>query len=553
MDATSKKLVTFLSATDIELRLSSLRILSELGELKGETLQAVDRLLQENDPGLNRKVLNVLSGKPTRDLMTYFIPFLKEEDGVREQSLKALESLGSSASSAIQKEYKATQDSILKRPFVTLISRIPSRNNFEFLAKAILSERLELQKHICDEIRAHADKYHDKDKKLFESVIRENIRIADKNKNVAALTSFVIILGCLNLKSSLNILMRFSDSKRPTDLRRHSLISLSKLPLTGKIDENLQKNLLICLTEGDYPNIVQNVLLIIEPIAASKRFEKVYLELMSTNPHNPVKNFALGKLAQLNSKVALDKLATQLMSGDSFVYEKAQKVLEQSEKGFEYLSKRLDQIATPDAAERVGALLAIDRSRIKTAELEEMFKSVEKYLGDTGIKAQIYFTLIRKINPDFAYETTLKRVQVFKTNKKFDKARALLGLLSGTVLFNSEAKLQYAVVLLKISKKDISLAARSQDPALPLFQSLIPQKNFGLTAKVQKEKLVTPEELFYLGFHFSEKLFDQKDFGINLLKYMIKKHPRSPHAKKAKKKLESVGATAYVPSVGKRR
>jgi len=553
MDATSKKLVNFLSASDVELRLSSLRILSELGELKGKTLHAVDRLLEEKDPELNKKVLNVLSSRPTRDLMSYYIPFLKEEDGVREQSLKALESLGSSASSTVQKHYKEANDDILKRPFITLIARIPSRSNFEFLCKAILKERLELQKHVCYEIKWYAGKYSDKEKKLFESVLRENIRIADKNKNIPALTSFIIILGALSLKSSLNLLMRFSDTKRPTDLRRQALISLAKLPLTGKIDESVQKNLLVYLAEGDFTSIVQNVLAILDPIAANKKFEKVYLDLMSTNPHNVVKNYALGKLAQLNSKIALEKLTTQLISGDSFIYEKAQKVLEQSDKGFDYLINRLDQIATPEAAERVGGLLAIDRSRVKPPQLADMFKEVEKYLGDASIKAQIYFTLLRKVNPDYAYDTTMKRVQALKTNKKYDKARCLLSLLSTTMLFNSDAKLQYGIVLVKVSKKDSSMAFRSQDPSLPLFQSLIPQKNFGVGAKLQKDKLITPEDLYYLGFHFSEKLFDYKDFGIQLLKYLVKKFPRSPYTKKAKKKLESVGATAYVPSVSKRR
>ncbi len=553
MDITSKKLVKYLESADIDLKLSSLRVLSELGQLKGTVLRSIDKILSDNDIALNRKVLSVLTMKPSRDLTDYYIPFLKDEESVKEQALKALESLGSAVSQTIQKQYKATDDGILKRSFISLLTRVPNRSNFEFLAKVVIGESLDLKKHVCYEIKNNIRKYNDKDKKLFESVIRENIRFADKSKNIEAVTSFIIVLGYLGLKTSLNVVMRFSDPRRTANLRRAALISLGKLPLTGKIDESIQKNLLTYLTEPDYINIVQNVLNILEPIQALKKFEKSYLELMTTNPHNAVKNFALGKLAQLNSKVALEKLTMQLVGGDSFLHEKAQKVLEQSEQGINYLIKNLDNIVTPEAAERVGDLLAIDRSRVKPAQVADMYKKVEKHLTDSGLKAKIFFTLVRKINPDYAYDNTMKRIQGFKTQKKYDKAKMLLNLLSGTLLYNQDAKFQSAIVMIKTSKKDFSAMLRNQDPCLPIFQSLIPQKNFGLCDKIKKEKILSPEDIFYLGFHFSEKLFDQKDFGIQLLKFMISKHSRSPYASKARKKLEVVGGSAYVPSASKRR
>jgi len=552
MDTTSKKILNFLESTDIELRLASLRILTELGELKGNALKHVDKILSDNDSTTNRKILNVLTMRPSPDLMNYYIPFLKEEDGIREQSLIALESLGPIASHTIQKQYK-NADALLKRSFISLLARVPNRSNFEFLADAVLEEPLELQKHICHECREFQKKYSDKDRKVFEAVIREHIRIADKNKNSSALISFVILLGHLSLKSSLTVLMRYIDPKQPVELRRFALLSLGKILAGGKLDPALQKPLIRMLDEMDFPNIVQNVLSIVEPLPASKSFEKIYLDLMTSNPHNAVKNFALGKLAQLNSKVALERLTAQLMSGDSFLYEKAQKVLEQSARGIDYLWKRLDSISSPEAAEKVGALLAADRTRITPSQLKEMFRKVEKFLGQPNDKARIYFTLARKISPDFAYETTLKRVQAHKTKRAYDKAKALLDLISGTLLYNSDVKFEYAVLQLKTSKKDLALSHRNQDQALLAFQSLIPQKNFGLFDRVRKEKILTPDDVFYLGFHFSEKLFDQKDFGVQILKYLVSKFKKSSHTKNAKKKLELVGVSSFVPSISRKR
>jgi hypothetical protein len=79
------------------------------------------------------------------------------------------------------------------------------------------------------------------------------------------------------------------------------------------------------------------------------------------------------------------------------------------------------------------------------------------------------------------------------------------------------------------------------DAALLILQTLIPLKNYALMEKIKKEKALSPEDLYYVGFHFSEKLFDQKDFGVQVMRLLAMKFKSSPYAKKAKKKLETFG------------
>jgi len=136
MDSTSRKILHFLDSEDIDLKLSSLRVLSELGELKGKNLKVVDKLLDEKTSPIHSKILDVLILRPHRDLLPYYIPFLKQEETtVREKSLYALETLGPIAANQAQKQFKDA-DYEVKKSFISLLARIPSRSNFEFLVQS---------------------------------------------------------------------------------------------------------------------------------------------------------------------------------------------------------------------------------------------------------------------------------------------------------------------------------------------------------------------------------------------------------------------------------
>ena len=55
--------------------------------------------------------------------------------------------------------------------------------------------------------------------------------------------------------------------------------------------------------------------------------------------------------------------------------------------------------------------------------------------------------------------------------------------------------------------------------------------------------------LLYVGSHFAEKLYEQKAFGIEVLKHVIKKYPRSAKVKKAaKKELQDANSNSNYPA-----
>jgi len=59
-------------------------------------------------------------------------------------------------------------------------------------------------------------------------------------------------------------------------------------------------------------------------------------------------------------------------------------------------------------------------------------------------------------------------------------------------------------------------------------------------AQIEKAKWLEPEDLYYLGFHFVEKFAADKEFGVAVLKLLLKASPKSKPAAAAKNKLKSV-------------
>jgi len=67
-------------------------------------------------------------------------------------------------------------------------------------------------------------------------------------------------------------------------------------------------------------------------------------------------------------------------------------------------------------------------------------------------------------------------------------------------------------------------------------------RGFPLASRMRKEKCLTPDDLFFVGFNFSEsKDEDEKAFGGALLSHLADQSSRTKLGRSAKNKLKLVG------------
>jgi hypothetical protein len=82
------------------------------------------------------------------------------------------------------------------------------------------------------------------------------------------------------------------------------------------------------------------------------------------------------------------------------------------------------------------------------------------------------------------------------------------------------------------SRLDARPDARARDEAIKLFDQIAGTVDVG--AALKRNKAVTDEQLFYLGFHYAE---EGDPLGAELLREVVARTPRSKLGKAAKNKL----------------
>ena len=69
------------------------------------------------------------------------------------------------------------------------------------------------------------------------------------------------------------------------------------------------------------------------------------------------------------------------------------------------------------------------------------------------------------------------------------------------------------------------------------FQALLRGRSFKLLEELKQDTSLDAGDLYYVAFHFSESVGDERAFGEALLEHVAKSRPRSKEGKAAKTKL----------------
>jgi hypothetical protein len=134
-----------------------------------------------------------------------------------------------------------------------------------------------------------------------------------------------------------------------------------------------------------------------------------------------------------------------------------------------------------------------------------------------------------------------ERALTLRKKRDYPRALAYLRLLVRDPACGEETRWELAATGLKLSKKDLSPEARAADPSLGQFSRLLRNPAFHVLTHLRKATWLDQHDLFYLGFHFSEQDRRDREFGGEVLELLLKRFPRSPVAKDARRKLKSEG------------
>lgn len=545
MNPIVKKICNLIKSQDRDTQVAAIRVLSELGVRDQGSIKLVGEAIQHSQTSaLKEMLLEIPLRTPFRGYLNYLIPCLTDANINREKIVTAIAAIGAPAVPVLKKRYPKASE-FEKRAILIVFSRIHDRHALELLIESLLDSReVEHLKFVCGLLKDPIERFAKADRRKIRQLLIRFFKRAQTKKNNTVLVSALILLGYLQDAAVKSLLLGLVRHTKDVFILKYTLIALAKLNLAGKQHDDALQTILPVLAHEDFPNVVKNALGVIQNLEIPKRLQPQISKLLEST-HPSVRSFALSKLGTFDSKENVTTLISYLGSADFRIREAAKNSLEKMPRAVPALMQAFEAAGQEDQGEQIIAILKNHRSSFKPAMCKRLFTQLDKRFRAKDDKFRRYGTLLKAVNPDYLYKAVLGVFSRFKRNRKWAEALGYLNLLHGSFLYNSEVRYESALMYLKLGKNDFTNTAREQHQGLQLLQALVKNEAEGLYKRLLKERSLTTQDLYFIGFHCTERLFEVREFGVKLLKYVMKRAPSSEAGRLAKRKLATIGSSSH--------
>ncbi len=546
MNPILNKIYRLLQSEDREIRSSAVRVLGELGVRDRQTVKAIGEALEKlKDPVSKELLLGIPIRLPTKEYLPYLLPYLNNFDLNREKVLQAIAGLGPCVIPALERKYpKASEQE--KKAILSVISRIGHKKSLELLLKSLLdNQQVDHLKWVCSLLRNCIQQTDRSEVVWFKKFLLRFMNEPQVKKNTGVTISCLILLGYLRDPANKKAILKLLHTSTDLMVKKYTLIALSQLELSGKTGGEMVRDLIPLLDHSDYPNIVKNVLIVLEKCDFPRKLQGKLSKLLKSS-HSSVRSFALSKLGSVESKENVSTLIQYLNSSDFRIRDAARNSLEKLEKAVAPILKQFEAEPALDKMDFLGSILRNHRGAFKKPLCTKLFKTMQKLQSKENERYKAYLSLLRGVNPDFLYASMMSDYAGFKRKRSWAAALHCLSFLEGTALFTNEARFELALCRIMAGKRDFSQIQRDQNQGLLTLQGLIKSNGPILHKKLLADKALKPDDIYYIGFHFSEKLFDLKEFGVKLLEALRRRAKSGKVGRLSARKLECVGTGSAI-------
>jgi len=203
--------------------------------------------------------------------------------------------------------------------------------------------------------------------------------------------------------------------------------------------------------------------------------------------------------------------------------------------------KTIDETPQALRVQDMVRILAHHRNRITPERARNRIKKMLEMQGKGDKRFELNWEALKQLKPEVLQAEILKLADKAFAASDYETAALHLSLLDRGGLLTSELRYRLMLAKLKTSAKAKSRSSRAADPALEHAARLLAESPREFKARLMAEKILTDEDYLYLGFHFSERLNEERRFGADLLRHVAHRWPRRQSAKAAKQKLHLEG------------
>jgi HEAT repeat protein len=532
MDKTFQQLLTLIESGTVEQRCAALLVLGALKLENPRILKTVAAALDQSNPVLKDYALRYFEEVEAGDGAPLLLKFLQEPDrDTQERVVRLLSRCGQPVVSLLLKNAPAASR-VWQLNAARVLCAVRGKTAFKGLLQMLLSGTDEFNKSVCDLVTPAIRGMNSKEQDSLYIEIETFAAKLDMKRQRPAVISAIRLLGLLGRPQSRRRLFRFVGSEHPPSLRSHALVALLRCLREQDLRKDEYAKLFPILEEAEFSEVVRLALELLDMHGVPEDSRPLLSRLLESH-HGEVQKLALRKMGDFSTPANVRTLIDQLGDPDYRRRDVASRSLHKIPEARTALIKELLACDNPSKAWSIAELVPTYEGKWRRDNLEVLWKRLQSAIAAEDRIQTSYLHVLKNADADSVYQQLAGHGAKLIKAKKYKEALSFLTPLKEFSEFKPEDQFQLALARLKVNSHRAT--------ALDLFGDLYRGSAFPVFEALRKERKLTPEELFYLGFGLTERPGKERSLGKSLLEHVAARVPRTKIGKSAKNKLKLLG------------
>ena len=537
MDTTMKGVVGLLAGSNVEARCAALVVLTHLAAGEERIATAVGEALRSTNVLVRDFALGYFEQVKTPRAVEHVLPLLDAEDEpVRKRAVAILMPYGVAAVGAGK---RALKDAPRRRltALIDLFAQVRTSAALDALFELMATDDFDTNRTACDALAAVILALNDKERAdLFRRT--EALAAAAKGHRTH-LVAAAKLFGALADAKARKPLFGMLERREPHVVRTHALAALVQC-LRGKSLSGAEINALMpLLDDDDEAGILRPAVRLLED-QPLERSALARLNQLAESPQPIVKRFAIQKLGGFDTSAVVKTLIGYLTDDSYARRDQATTTLKSLPAARLPLMKELLACADERKAWTLADIVLLHDRSWKRDTLTALWDRLQDALEKR--EDRLYAALqhvLQALDAAWLHEQIRARSDKLRKSRRFPESARWLTLLRDTPAWDDEARYAFAVAALKSHKKrSLAATVRRADAAVETFRAL-GNSPFPLAERLRRERVVEPEELYFVAFNLAEAR-DSRPLARELLEHLGSKYGRTKVGRAARNKLQLV-------------
>ena len=539
MDNTLQDLLKLVEKGSVEQRCAGVLVLGALKISNAATTKLIGTMLDSPNLVLKDYALRYFEEVQPKNNPAQLLKMLDDGDKeMQERAVRSLTGIGQTAVPLlVQGSKEATR--VWQLNAARVLAAVRGKAALKGLLQMLSAGTDETNKVVCDLLTPALREMETKDLDAFYDEVEAFAANLDVKQQRPAAVSTMRLLGQLGRPQARRWLFKYIGAEQPPVVRAHALVALLRCLREQELRKDEFAKLLPILEEVEYSEVTRLVIDLLDAHDLPEDSRALLAKLMQS-PHSDLQKFALRKMGDVATPATIRTLVEELGDPDYRKRDVAASSLRKIPEARNVLLKELAGCADPSKAWSIAELLPSFEGKWRQDTLDGLWKRLQQAIAAEERIQTAFLHVLKSAAVEFVYDRLADQGIKLVKSKKYKESVAFFTPLKDFSEFKPEHRYSLALAQLKLHAH--TLATNRQHPAVELLSGLYRGSAYPVFESLRKEKSLTPEDLFALGFSLVERSGQERGLGVDLLEHVAEKFPRNKIGKNAKNKLKLIGA-----------